>query len=83
MKNDDENRNIGSDCQERLVSGSSDRVTIHNHEASMMWFAALVAALMGSIAAGSWIDAWKQVELEKIRAQQRVQIVEEAGNVSR
>lgn len=28
MKNDDKNRKAGSDCQERLVSGSSERLTM-------------------------------------------------------
>jgi hypothetical protein len=56
MENNDENTQAGSDCQKRLASGSG-RVTIHNHEASMMRLAALVAALMGGIAAGSWITS--------------------------
>ena len=83
MENDDKNRKAGSDCQERLVSGSSERVTIHNHEASGLWIAGVAFAFFGAIAAEKFATAWERVELEKIRAQQRVKIVEEAGNVSR
>jgi hypothetical protein len=43
---------------------------VHNHEASAMWIAVLFAALFAALVAEKAVEAWRAVELEKVRAKQ-------------
>ena len=45
---------------------TESQVTIHYHEASLMWLAVIFAALFAALAAGWMINAWKDVEMARL-----------------